>query len=574
MKKRFTVFCLAFVCVLLAVMTCVPAWAGEYAPGETLVVFRAPEGAKMTAASLASDGDISVSVAAAAASVGAEVEDTFEAISEADGKIFVRVRSATKSTEELIAELKQRPDVIAASPNWVKRSHERASGAQVAAVPPQIGLSTAVSSRTPDDPYFDQLWGIKKIRAPEAWTTTTGSREIYAAVIGSGVYRHPDLNANIAADLGLNTTTVSGDYDRTFSQWDMDRLGYGTSDAGIIGAVGDNGAGVVGVNWSVSMIPIRVFDDGNEIETISREMRVIDYLISLLQKNPDMKLASIYMPLGGFFPVTPEQMQQDVYWMAYRALDRTNRTLIVVTAGTNGVAIGEPAPFKEPLTAEQIRKGMKPLFYKEDYVYPAAFTGLDNLIVVGAIDSNDTAPYFTNWGERVDIAAPGVDILSTWSPLSEPSGSMYYELPGSATPYVAGAAALLLSACPDATPAQIKKALLDGANTSINPVVYPYKYRYAYEAESIEEKICSGEIDEASRDAYLEDIRSTLAPYKALDGAGRVSRTGLLDVKKSLDLLTAEMSASKRSSSSGCDVSLWGGAGLLALACASLLRRR
>ena len=570
MKKRFTVFCLAFVCVLLAVLMGIPAWAGEYAPGEALVVFRAPEGVKVTAASLASDGDISVSVAAAAASVGAEVEDTFEAISEADGNIFVRVRSATKSTEELIAELKQRPGVIAASPNWMTHSPERAPAPQNVSDTPLVGLSEAGASRTPNDKHFHYLWNMKKIRAPEVWATATGSRDIYVAVVDTGVSLHPDLKDNIAADLGLNTATVSGDHDRTFSQWDMDYAAHGTHVAGTIGAVGDNGIGVAGVNWSVSLIPIRVFDDVSEPETVSKEMRALNYLISLLQKDPDMKLASVNLSLGGFLPMTPEQMQQDVYWMAYRALDRTNRTLIVVAAGNSSCRTGEPAPFDEPLTADQRETGRKPTFYKGDYLYPAAFTGLDNFIVVGGTESDDTALYSTNWGERVDIAAPGGEILSTYVSFENPSNPeymcMFLNGTSMAAPHVSGAAALLLSACPDATPAQIKKALLDGANPSINPVVYPYESRCALYAEWADAMILSGDMKPASRDAYLEDIRNTFAPYRALDGVGTVSRTGLLDVKKSLDLLTAEMSASKRSSGSGgCS------AGFGALAAAAVL---
>lgn len=575
MKKRFVVFCLVFVCVLLAVLMGVPAWAGEYAPGEALVVFRAPEGAKVTAARLAGDGDISVSVAAAAASVGAEVEDTFEALSEADGKIFVRVRSETKSTEELIAELKQRPDVIAASPNWMTRSPERASSPQNVSETPLIELSEAGASRTPNDKNFHYLWNMQKIRAPEAWAAATGSRDIYAAVVDTGVSLHPDLKDNIAADLGLNTATVSGDHDRTFSKWDMDLLGHGTHVAGIIGAVGDNGIGVAGVNWSVSLVPIRVFDN-NDPETVSNEMRALNYLISLLQKDPDMKLASVNLSLGEFLPVTPEQMQQDVYWMAYRALDRTNRTLIVVSAGNFSCRTGEPAPFDEPLTADQREKGIPPTFYKGEYLYPASFTGLDNFIVVGGTESDDTALYCTNWGERVDLAAPGGELLSTGvsfkDPLNPEYMCMFLNGTSMAAPHVSGAAALLLSACPDATPAQIKKALLDGANTSINPVVYPYESRYADYIAFADESFRNGTMTEASRDVYLKDIRNTLAPYKALDGAGRVSRTGLLDVKKSLDLLTAEMSASKRSSgSSGCSAGFGGLAMLCGLALSALL---
>ena len=185
----------------------------------------------------------------------------------------------------------------------------------------------------------------------------------------------------------------------------------------------------------------------------------------------------------------------------------------------------------------------------------------------------------------MDIAAPGGEILSTYVSFENPSNPeymcMFLNGTSMAAPHVSGAAALLLSACPDATPAQIKKALLDGANPSINPVVYPYESRCALYAEWADAMILSGDMEPASRDAYLEDIRNTFAPYRALDGVGTVSRTGLLDVKKSLDLLTAEMSASKRSSGSGgCDA-LWDtGAGLgfgalaFIAAGAALLRKR
>ena len=203
-------------------------WPSPYAEGEALAVFRVPEG---------------VSVSAAKVSVAdAEVAETYETLSELEGKIFVLVRSPAKTTEELITELKQRPDVITASPNYYTRRQSVSETAEV----------------FPNDPSADLCWGIKAIRAPEVWEYTTGSREIYACVLDSGIYKHPDLEANLAGSLGLNTQTVSGDYDLTFGSWDADFQGHGTHVAGTIGAVGNNGIGVSDVNWNVSIIPVRV----------------------------------------------------------------------------------------------------------------------------------------------------------------------------------------------------------------------------------------------------------------------------------------------------------------------------
>ena len=194
------------------------------------------------------------------------------------------------------------------------------------------------------------------------------------------------------------------------------------------------------------------------------------------------------------------------------------------------------------------------------YGYPASFIGLKNLVVVGAMVSDDTATFFTNWGESVDIAAPGYEILSTYSPL-EKEGLMYRSASGTsqAAPHVTGAAALLMSAYPDATPGQIKSALLDGANRDKNPVVYPYASGIARDMKKytahVDSQIEAGIVPAVSRDALLEEYRSSLeerdAKYKPLDGTGRISRTGLLDVKAAYDLLGERLKAQESSSSSG-----------------------
>ena len=128
-----------------------------------------------------------------------------------------------------------------------------------------------------------------------------------------------------------------------------------------------------------------------------------------------------------------------------------------------------------------------------------------------------------------------------------------------AAPHVTGVAALLKAAYPDATPSQIKAALLDGANRDKNPVVYPYASGIARDMKKdtahVDSQIEAGIVPAVSRDALLDEYRVSLeerdAKYKPLDGTGRISRTGLLDVKAAYDLLGERLKAQESSSSSG-----------------------
>ena len=189
-------------------------------------------------------------------------------------------------------------------------------------------------------------------------------------------------------------------------------------------------------------------------------------------------------------------MENDVYYMAYRALDSLNRTLIIIGAVNSDVEAGEPTLFDDPFAIEERRPAM----------YASA------------------------------------------------SGT------SQAIPHVTGAAALLMSAFPDATPAQIKAALLDGANKDKNPHVYPYagyvKRYVERDTQEIDAWIETGRIPLVSRDELIAKItlvyEEMYAPYEQFDGVGRVSRTGLLDVKAAYDLLEERLKPTLSSSSSGC----------------------
>ena len=416
-----------FILCLLILTAAFPAFASEYVSGDVLVVLRPSDSsAGVSVSSLSGFGRDSVRTASFAAASGAYVKEVYPALSEAGNCIYTLLHSETKSPEEFTQELLNDPEVIAASPNYI------------------VSIASATN-----DTYIDSCWGLDYINAPSAWNTSTGSDSVYVAIIDTGIdYTNPDLTDNIS--------TAYNAYLPKFSS-PQDDQGHGTHVAGTIGALGNNGIGIAGVCWNVKMIAIKVLNSSGR-GSISDVITGMNYVTELIQEGVNIR--AVNMSLEFYSPLKPthDNLVQMPIWRAFKDMDVLNKAVIVVAAGNYAVKIGEPT------TRTTV------MFSPGEYVYPASFQGLDNMISVSAVDSSGNLASFSNTG--ADISAPGVNILSTWlqsrsSTVREDGTSLYSESGTSmAVPYISGAIALMSSVMPTRTAYQLKRALLDGSNVS------------------------------------------------------------------------------------------------------------
>jgi subtilisin family serine protease len=309
---------------------------------------------------------------------------------------------------------------------------ERMDGV-VYAEPDHVVRQTAV----PNDPLLSYEWDLSAIRAPEAWDVTTGSAQVTVAVVDTGIdAAHPDLAPNLWTNPGESgggreTNGLDDDGNGRIDDvhgWDFvdhdaqpqDGNGHGTHVSGTIAARGNDATGVAGLNWSSALMPLRVLgDDGSGF--VSAAIRAYTYAA---RNGARVVNAS----LGG---PTFSRAEHD-------ALAAAPNTLFVVAAGNDG-ADNDTTPD-----------------------YPCDYD-LANVICVAASDHDDALASFSNYGPvNVDLAAPGVDIASTWP------GASYALLDGTsmASPHVAGAAALLLAHDGSLSVAGLRSALLG----SVQPV--------------------------------------------------------------------------------------------------------
>jgi subtilisin family serine protease len=295
------------------------------------------------------------------------------------------------------------------------------------------------ASLEPNDPSFTSgtLWGLKNtgqsggragvdIAATNGWAITHDASSVVVAVIDTGVrYTHQDL----ASNMWINPKVVAGSGVSPYgtnvlgvNKDPMDDGGHGTHVAGIIGAVGNDGVGVVGVAWKVQIMALK-FLDSTGSGSLSDAIRCLDYA----RQN-------------GAHIVNASWGDTNFSLSLYNAIEQTRQAgIILVAAAAND--------------------GLNTDVYPN---YPSGYP-LDNVVSVGAIDRYGDLPSYSNYGARtVHLAAPGSAIYSCWYT----SDSQYATASGTsmATPYVAGVLALLKSTYPTENYRQLIARLM--ANTT------------------------------------------------------------------------------------------------------------
>lgn len=256
----------------------------------------------------------------------------------------------------------------------------------------------------PSDQYFNNLWGLNNtgqtvvgvvgthdadIDAPEAWDITTGSHDVIIAVVDTGLANsHPDISGNIWRNTGETNCSDGIDnegngYIDDCNGWDFigndndpsDYDGHGTHVSGTIAAQGNNSIGIAGVMWDAQIMPLRILG------------------VSGSGTTADAASAILYANAKGARVINNSWGGSGYSQVLKDAIDASN-ALIVCAAGNSGTN-NDAIPF-----------------------YPASYTS-SNIISVTASDQNDTLATFSNFGiNSVDIAAPGVNIYSTFPIIS------------------------------------------------------------------------------------------------------------------------------------------------------------
>jgi thermitase len=307
----------------------------------------------------------------------------------------------------VIEQLLSMPEVLYAEPNGI-----------------------AVHQAIPNDPRFNEQWGLRNtinpgadIHAEAAWDVYTGSSNSIIAIIDGGVERtHADLNSKmLGGDVGFG--------------WD----GHGTHVAGIAAAATNNGVGIAGVDWNASIHPKRIDNIGEYSELYQAIVDAVDFSPNVLTLNNSFALWNSIDNVPAGYSTTVA--------LAYAYVYKANRTSVA--------AMGNHQIWSPNTTA-----------------YPA---GYNNVIAVGATNNGDVIADFSVHGNHIDVCAPGVDILSTFN-----GGYGFMSGTSMATPYVSGIASLLKGFMPQLANDDIRGIIRLSADTTegMNGQIFSEEYGY------------------------------------------------------------------------------------------------
>ncbi|MDP9491856.1 MAG: S8 family serine peptidase, partial [Actinomycetota bacterium] len=301
---------------------------------------------------------------------------------------------------------------------------------------------------TPNDPSFNQLWGLVNtgqtvdgvtgtpdadIDADAAWNVATGSSSVVVGVTDTGVdFSHPDLAANRWTNpgemgAGRDTNGIDDDangYVDDWRGWDwvnndnnpQDDNDHGTHVSGTIGGVGNNGVGVAGVNWNVRIMALKFLNGAGDGD-LADAVEAVRYATAMGARVTNNSWSG-----GGF-----SQAMFDAI------AEADSRGSLFVAAAGNSAFDNDLLP-----------------------TYPASYD-VPNVIAVAATDQRDGLASFSNTGAAsVDLGAPGVNVYST----VRSGGYSWFDGTSMASPHVAGTAALAAAAFPGSTDVGLKSLLL------------------------------------------------------------------------------------------------------------------
>lgn len=293
--------------------------------------------------------------------------------------------------------------------------------------------SIVYALNTPNDPLFSQQSGIERLQVPLVWDLTTGSKNVVIAVSDTGVsLTHEDLNGNIWYNMkevpGNGVDDDNNGFIDDTNGWNFhannnnpnDEQGHGSHVSGILGAEGDNGMGIAGINWNVSIMPVQFLGPDGSGSTSAG--------ISTIIYAADNGARVLNASWGG--PSASQALQDAIDYA-------TSKGMLVVVAASNSSEDND-----------------------EDPAYPAAYPNA-GMVTVASSQSNGSLSSFSNYGHiSTDLAAPGSSILS-----STP-GNRYQRFNGTsmASPMVAGVAGLILSLYPDTDVIKLRNALFNGVD--------------------------------------------------------------------------------------------------------------
>ena len=382
----------------------------EYKEGELIVKFKSDVGIK------------------AAADTHAHVKSKVVKHHSKTGVQLVKLKAGL-TTREAVELYKRDPNVLYAEPNYILHALDV----------------------FPNDPNFNHLWGLHNIAqtggntdadidAPEAWQITTGSSDVIVGVIDTGVdYNHQDLAVNMWKNLAELNGIPGVDDDGngyiddiygidTFNNDSdpMDDHDHGTHVSGTIGAVGNNSMGVAGINWNVRIMALK-FIGAEGSGYVSDAVECLEYIIMMkLNYGQNIRITSNSWGGRGDSKALRDAIQA-----------AGNADILFIAAAGNDGYDNDTEPF-----------------------YPSSYDPA-NIISVASTDHNDKPASFSNWGlAAVDVAAPGVNILS--STLN--NGYKYFSGTSMATPHVAGLAALILAKHPEYSYTQVKENIFTSAD--------------------------------------------------------------------------------------------------------------